>query len=365
MNKIVIYGAGFYGHLLYEAITEKERDVAYFIDQYTPKKELNGKIIVKPENVENIDQDIKNTDVFVSIGFNNIDDIKSLLKEKGYNNNIYGFTDTVRLFPEFLYKIVRSGVIPWISHNKEKMLDYAKIEVLRHLLSDQKSKDLLDGIVKFRETLSPDDYIEPGNQVQYFPEDIDLFSNIPFLRLIDCGAFTGDTVEVALVYHDSVEVIVSFEPDHENLKKLIRNVEKKKALYPNTDFYIYPSGVWSSNTILSFDCKENKSSAVASDSACANTQIAAVSLDSTLIGMAPNYIKMDIEGAEREALIGSRNIISKYKPALAICVYHSPEDLWEIPLLIHSINPGYKMYLRLHGQMGLETVLYCVDDQSA
>jgi len=70
---------------------------------------------------------------------------------------------------------------------------------------------------------------------------------------------------------------------------------------------------------------------------------------------------MDVEGAEAEAIKGSKIIIKTYKPILAICVYHKSGDLWELPILVKNLNPSYSMYLRNHGHMGLETVLYCVD----
>ena len=69
---------------------------------------------------------------------------------------------------------------------------------------------------------------------------------------------------------------------------------------------------------------------------------------------------MDIEGAEIEALQGAQNTIKKYKPTLAISLYHKPEHLFTIPLLINSWNLGYKFYIRSHGNNLLETVLYCV-----
>ncbi len=67
---------------------------------------------------------------------------------------------------------------------------------------------------------------------------------------------------------------------------------------------------------------------------------------------------MDIEGAELEALKGAERTIRQHRPQLAICVYHSLPDVWEIPLLIHQFDPGYTFYLRSYGFMGLETVLY-------
>ena len=69
---------------------------------------------------------------------------------------------------------------------------------------------------------------------------------------------------------------------------------------------------------------------------------------------------MDIEGSEKEAILGAKSLISEYSPVLAICLYHKPQDIWELPLLINDINSNYNMYLRIYGSMGLELVLYCV-----
>lgn len=69
---------------------------------------------------------------------------------------------------------------------------------------------------------------------------------------------------------------------------------------------------------------------------------------------------MDIEGAEINALKGAEKTIKGYKPKLAICVYHKKEDIWEIPKLILSYVPEYKLYLRHYSPFKDETVLYCV-----
>lgn len=67
---------------------------------------------------------------------------------------------------------------------------------------------------------------------------------------------------------------------------------------------------------------------------------------------------MDVEGAEYDALIGARNIISRYRPDLAICVYHYVDHYFEIPLLIDSWKLGYSFYLRTYDSCGNETVMY-------
>ena len=72
------------------------------------------------------------------------------------------------------------------------------------------------------------------------------------------------------------------------------------------------------------------------------------------------FIKMDIEGAERDALTGAADLIRRCRPDLAICVYHSVSDLWEIPLMIHEIEPSYRLYMRHHTPLIYETVCYAV-----
>jgi hypothetical protein len=69
---------------------------------------------------------------------------------------------------------------------------------------------------------------------------------------------------------------------------------------------------------------------------------------------------MDIEGEEPNALIGCKLLMQQLNPHLAISIYHNYDDLWRIPLYIQSINPGYKFFLRQHGNDSMDLVLYAV-----
>ncbi len=72
------------------------------------------------------------------------------------------------------------------------------------------------------------------------------------------------------------------------------------------------------------------------------------------------FVKFDIEGAEIPALRGAERILRERKPKLAICVYHKPTDLWEIPLLIRAFQPEYRLYLRHYLNIDTDTVCYAV-----
>ena len=73
-----------------------------------------------------------------------------------------------------------------------------------------------------------------------------------------------------------------------------------------------------------------------------------------------DFIKMDIEGAEMDAIDGAAKIIQEFKPRLAISAYHKPEDLWEIPIKLKSLNPSYELYFGHHSPACFESVFYAV-----
>ena len=84
------------------------------------------------------------------------------------------------------------------------------------------------------------------------------------------------------------------------------------------------------------------------------------SLDNVLHPPWPTFIKMDIEGSEPAALWGARRILKEHKPVLAICAYHEAEHLWTLPLLIHALQPEYKLFLRRYAEYAFELIWYAV-----
>jgi FkbM family methyltransferase len=70
------------------------------------------------------------------------------------------------------------------------------------------------------------------------------------------------------------------------------------------------------------------------------------------------YIKMDIEGAEEATLRGASRLVSEQAPDLAVCVYHTPEAFFRLPLLMRELDPTSTIHYRGHEVDGLEFVAY-------
>ena len=116
-------------------------------------------------------------------------------------------------------------------------------------------------------------------------------------------------------------------------------------------------GLWSCNDTLYFDGSGTGGSRIVGKQSDSSVEV--VSLDSYIKDKV-TFLKLDIEGAEMEALKGARYIIKTQKPKLAICVYHKKEDITEIPMYIKHLVPEYKLYLRHYSDDAGETVLYAV-----
>lgn len=69
---------------------------------------------------------------------------------------------------------------------------------------------------------------------------------------------------------------------------------------------------------------------------------------------------MDVEGAEGDTLSGARRLVEKYSPLLEVCVYHTQDHLWALPLLVHEMNPAYSYHLRPHKNELFDLVCYAV-----
>lgn len=147
--------------------------------------------------------------------------------------------------------------------------------------------------------------------------------------------------------------VYAFEPDPKSYMRCKGIVDR----HPEYNIHLCNAGLWSSNTNLYFNGQGTGGSRIVEQET--DNSIAVVSLDSC-VNDRVTFIKMDIEGAEMEALKGAESIIKSQKPKLAICVYHKEQDMTEIPIFIKKLVPEYKLFMRHYSNDAGETVLYAV-----
>jgi FkbM family methyltransferase len=220
-------------------------------------------------------------------------------------------------------------------------------EISRALaLFDDKGRLEFDRQLQLRLGDFPVQVIDEG--VQYFPDD--LFQLTQNELFIDCGAYDGDTIaEFRRTTADHFKGIVAFEPDPANFAALKANVNDSRIV-------LQPYATGAQRETLHF-ATGGVASRVSSTGTC---EVQVITLDQALDGIAPTYIKLDIEGSEAHALAGGRNTITRHRPKIAVCLYHLPDHLWSIPLMLHELLPDSRFSLRTYASDGFECVCYCI-----
>jgi FkbM family methyltransferase len=246
---------------------------------------------------------------------------------------------------------IKNYWLPTLPHEIRSSKD--QIEHFRDILSDFKSKELFDSILRYRVGGKLEDLNEPEPfEFLYLPPDL---KTPPFqLRMVDLGACRGENLELFLQSSRHFGESVFLEPDPGNAGFLKQKIEDLGLSLVK----VLNLAGWSSKTTLKFRATADGSSGF---SESGSLDVIAIDTDSLAENIEVNYIKMDIEGAELEALIGAKQTILERLPHLAISIYHKPADLWELGLWIYSIcGNKYSYHIRNYGHQTFDTVLYAI-----
>lgn len=220
-------------------------------------------------------------------------------------------------------------------------------------LADEKSKKILKQQIQFRCDGRPLPLGTPKDQ--YFVKNIISLSNAEVF--VDCGAFTGDSIRRFLkACKNTYKKIVAIEASPKTFLQLQMN-DFANCVYLNM-------GVWNKKETLCFSSESKETDHLLSSHVSSkkmNTiQIPVEALDQIPSCSDMTFLKMDIEGAELNALKGAEATIRKQLPVLAISIYHSDQDLLDIPCWIMSLGLNYKYYIRHHGFASIDVVFYAV-----
>ncbi len=347
-NKLVLYGAGNLSKIVKRILTNHGINISYFLDN-------NANNIVSVDNVPVFtlgnESSANKSDYIVIVSaynlFFDLNQIRKSLTEHGYSV-IYSFLDFYKFFADEI------GDSYWLTGHPEKYLLPDEVVNVGKLFEDEKSRFIFETTVAARLQFNYDLLPTPSPIAEvYFPPDVPLNKASVF---IDCGAFDGDTIALLPGFSSTIQHVIALEPDVENYKKLALRSKTEFSSKFSTITAI-PCGCWSESKPLHFNSGLGVSSNVTESG---TTFIQGVALDDIIVNIKPDYIKMDIEGAEYEALLGGKQLILKYQPDLAICLYHKSVDLLRIVKLLDEWNLNYSFYLRQYGFFGFDLVLYAV-----
>jgi FkbM family methyltransferase len=232
--------------------------------------------------------------------------------------------------------------------------DAAEVRRAAVLWSDEYSRQEYLNQLKWRALGDQDALRSPVAEDSYFLDS--LYQIATGEVFVDCGAYDGDTARQLIGRNPKFSRIFAIDADPANFRRLIQWMN-------SLDVETAPRisalnvAVGATRGRLSFRATGAEGARLAADG---DITVDCLPIDELMDGSAPTFIKMDIEGAELDALAGAQHSIRAHQPILSICLYHQQDHLWRIPLFIHSLVPDYRFFLRPHDVDGWQLVCYAI-----
>ena len=348
-RKFVVYGAGNFGREVAATLAKTSHEVLGFIDRQGKGQVIAGLPVHNLQSTTVQSWLRENPVVFVGIHSPGVS-AAEIAKELRLAGFAQVFTP-VEYHPFFQEQL---GPRYWLGNREVYNACASEIDAVSKCFADDKSAELFWATVLYRLGVGSDLIGNvTGPELQYADPTLPRWKEP--LRLIDAGAFIGDTLTGFLRNGYAIETAHAFEPDLANFRLLKDEIGK---LGLTGRIVLWPCGIWDRTERLSFSEGAGAASKIAH--AAKADQVPVVALDDVLHNEPINLIKMDVEGAELRALDGARKILMAQRPALAVCVYHEPQHLWSIARWIGDLNLSYQFYLRAHQHNGFDTVLYAL-----
>ncbi len=318
---IVIYGMGNGADKIIDRLQKRNIEVADFFasDGFVRGHSFHRKKVLSLKEIEN-----KYSDFIILLSFaSSLDNMLDIFYDLNEKYEMYA--------PDVPVTGGGTFDLDYYTQNKDM------IEKTKELLADDLSIKVFDNVIKYK--LSGK--ISYLKEIETLPSEVweSILSPEKYEICVDAGAYNGDTAKEILSNCKNIKSIYALEPDARNFKKLSIFAENEKRIIPLN------VASWDSNEILKFDGTGNRNSNPFSNNSKKLTEIQGRKIDDICQEYA-DYIKYDVEGAEKNAIIGSRETILKSSPDLLVSLYHRNEDIFTLPNLIHNLDPEYKLFIR-------------------
>lgn len=346
---VVVYGAGNRGREVCRVLRERGYVVKAFLDRKSGGV-VEGVPVLPPVDVAAT----RGSLLVLGIWRHDLDlgEIRDELVALGHPEP-WTLYDLVERWPSAFSELY------WLRPSSEVRAHAAALTRFAARLADESSLDTLTQVLRLRVAGDVQALRQPDVPRQYIPAGVVDTSRIH--RVIDCGAYTGDTLRMFQDAGVTVDAYAAFEPDMANYEALasrLRNDGQAHAANrPPTEVALFPCGVWSTTTMLTFAAGKDEGSRI---DAAGEVHIQAVALDDALPRFDPDLVKIDVEGSEPAVLEGMKKIAARSRPIIAAAAYHLPDHLWSLAERIDGWGLGYRFVLRHHAYTGFDVVLYAL-----
>ncbi len=343
---VILYGAGTLGKMAKDFFNYLGTPLLYVVDknanQYKTDEYWQNIKIIHPDDVKETDK--KDCLLVVCIVTTPLMKLRDELKNKGWKDIAF-FYDVSEAYHD-RYPLSNGWFLGKFNDKEKK-----SIEKVFSSLADDISRAYYVQFLAWRklriELLFDGLKINKDNRF-FIPEITGRLQESEVF--VDCGAHKGLVTEKFLkTVNNRYRAIYLIEPDYVNSEIL----ETKLRDIPNTTIIKCAlsdkNGEGKFCQGFNFVSKLNK---LGKD----NVKIA--TLDS--LNIPATFIKMHLEGGELDALKGAVNTIQKYRPIIAVTIYHNSDGVWKIPLFLISNAKNYKYYMRLHSWGGTGAVFYAI-----
>lgn len=325
---IVMYGMGNGADKIIAVCNKYGIEISDFFasDGFVRGHAFHGKTVISYSSMKE-KYDGQNPIVLLSFA-SSLPEVMELFKKVGDECELYA--PDVPVFGETLF------TMEFFEENRERF------ENVYNLLADDESKRIYENVISYK--LSGD--------IKYLwnseSDKADVYNNLldcsNISGFVDLGAYNGDTIREMVNFNPNLKKAIALEPDARNFRKL----NEYAQTVDNIDIQCVNAGAWNEKTTLLFDASGNRNAGIVSKGNIVSKikEVPVVSVDSVLNGESVDYIKYDVEGSEKEALLGSKNTIQAHSPKLLVSLYHRSEDMFALPELVKKLNPDYSLYLR-------------------
>lgn len=354
---ICIYGAGGFGKQIKDFINKHRPEVlvACFADTHK-RGEFEGLSVIDPQDLLQQQLDY----IFIASMY-----WQDIIAHLPYLPNIM----VIRAEVGDIFIPSSESTHPW-------HLDSHHAELFAHaraLFSEENDRQLYDYLIQLRCSIpEPLQDWAAVNKKFFKQQYLDNLKYSEMKLVIEGGVFDGSTAQAFLERMPMGAKLIGFEPFPDTFVKG-PFVEDLSQNFPGA-IQLEPMALWESNQELFFqqDAINPEDSGGASkvidqgSEKHGGTRVQGVRLDDYVQEKGldqVSFIKMDIEGAEISALEGARHTISTHRPQLAICIYHTKEHLYQIPLLINEMVENYQFRLGHYSNTFWETVFYAIPNE--